>query len=318
MGVITAVKGFGRNCKMKLIKHSPELCLIFGIAGVVGGTVLACNATLKVKDKIDTRDEKINAIKDKYTKTLEVDENGETTVSVYDNKECKNEITKVHVMTALDIAKDYAPAVISTGVGIGLLCGGHHTLNKRYLAMTAAYTGLQKTFNDYRSNVRIRFGEDIDKELLYGVTNVVVTNPETNEEQTLPCTDISQYDVNENDTRVLFCETSPFWTKDPEENLNLIELTIFNMNNKLEKRGKENGKHAVLFLNEVLDAFGLPRTSAGQYLGWRYDPEVTHKIDAGIYNAAHTMDKGAIRFLDGVEPCIWMNFNVDGNVLQYV
>ena len=317
MSIVGAVKGFGRNCKMKLIKHSPELCLIFGVAGVVGGTVLACHATLKVKDKIDTRDEKINAIKERYTETLEVDENGDTTVSVYDNKDCKREITKVHVMTALDIAKDYAPAVISTGVGIGLLCGGHHTLNKRYVAMTAAYTGLQKTFNDYRSNVRLRFGDDVDKELLYGVVNVTVTDPETKEEKTLPCTDISKYGQIDADTRILFDEVSPFWTKDPEENRNFIELTLYNLNNKLEQRGKESGKHAVLFLNEALDKFGLPRTPAGQYLGWYYDPDVTHKIDAGLYSS-YSVNEGSDRFLNGVEPSIWLSFNVDGNVLDRV
>ncbi|MBO7450141.1 MAG: hypothetical protein J6U54_07195 [Clostridiales bacterium] len=323
MGVMNTVKGFGRSCKMKLIKHSPKLCLIFGIAGVVGGTVLACNATLKAKDKIDERDKKLKDVKDKYTKLLATSEAAaeidgeEYSIDIYDNEDCKHEITKIHVATALDITKDFVPAVISTGVGIGLLCGGHHTLNKRYMAMTAAYGGLQKTFNDYRSNVRLRFGDDVDKELLYGVSTITMTDLDTQEEVEIKTINDKQNVQNDESTKILFSEVSPFWTKDPEQNLHVIELTIHNMNNKLEQRGKENGRHAVMFLNEVLDNLGLPRTKAGQYLGWVYDPDVIHKIDAGIYSTART-NNAVNKFLDGAEPSIWLNFNVDGNVLDLV
>ena len=73
-----------------------------------------------------------------------------------------------------------------------------------------------------------------------------------------------------------------------------------------------------MFLNEVLDMLDLPRTPAGQMLGWKYDPDITCKIDAGIYNRAHTMDQGVINFLDGDEANIWLDFNVDGNVLESI
>lgn len=320
MGVVNAIKDFGYGCKVKISKYSPQICLVLGIVSVVGGTVLACNATLKVNDKIKERDTKLASLKRKHLEILENAEKVEDTELIaMDEKDYKHEVMKTHALTVLDIAKDYAPAVVCTGVGVGLLCNGHAILNKRYLAMTAAYGGLQKSFNDYRANVRMRFGDEIDKELLYGATNVTFTDPNTEEQKTLTCVDISNKEAMECDTRVLFDETSSqFWTKDPVENRHFIELTIHNMNVKLEDRARANNGHAVMFLNEVRERLGLPRTPAGQYLGWIYDPNVISKIDAGVYSAAHTCNKGAINFLDGDEPNVWLNFNVDGNVLEMI
>jgi len=314
-----SLKGLINKCGVKLSKYSPQICLVLGIGAVLGGTVLACNATLKVQDKITERDNKLEDTKRKYRELLEVnddsDEDDESTeLALKSNHDYKNEVLKIHAVTAFNIAKDFAPAVICTGTGIGLLVHGHGTLNKRYLAMTAAYGGLQKTFNDYRENVKVRFGPEVDKELLYGAVDVTFTDPETNEEKIVKCVDVSKYGDTSMNTRILFSEVSPYWNKSAEANLAFISLTINNMNHKLASRGKGG----VMFLNEVLTALGLPRTSAGQILGWVYDPDITSKIDASIYNAVHNLDAGTINFLDGDEPNVWLNFNVDGNVLELV
>lgn len=324
MSIISAVKGFGHCCKIKITKYSPQICLVLGIAGVIGGTIFACNATLKVKDHIEDRDNKLEDLKQKYLELLAVtgdEENTEVTVTendICENKEYKREVMKTHALTVFNIAKDFAPALICSGAGIGLLCHGQGILSKRYLAMTAAYGGLQKSFNDYRDNVIKRYGKQVDEELLYGVEHVTFVDPETNIEKVIPCTEISKYGKTSLNTRVLFNEISPYWTKDPENNKIFIELTIHNMNEKLNARGRYSNKAGVMFLNEVLDELGLPRTEAGQMLGWQYDPNVINKIDAGIYDRAHMMEDGVLKFLDGDEPSIWLDFNVDGNVLELI
>ena len=66
MSIISKVKESAKLAKIRVSKYSPTICLVLGIAGVVGGTVLACNATLKVADKIDDRDRRLLELKEKY------------------------------------------------------------------------------------------------------------------------------------------------------------------------------------------------------------------------------------------------------------
>ena len=69
-----------------------------------------------------------------------------------------------------------------------------------------------------------------------------------------------------------------------------------------------------LFLNEVYDMLGLERTKAGQVVGWVYNPENPtgdNFVDFGIYD----MSKERVRaFVNGYEPSILLDFNVDGDI----
>ena len=61
-----------------------------------------------------------------------------------------------------------------------------------------------------------------------------------------------------------------------------------------------------IFLNEVYDMLGIPRTEDGQLVGWI---KGGNDVDFGIYN----MYKEANRdFVNGYEPVVLLDFNVDG------
>ena len=62
-----------------------------------------------------------------------------------------------------------------------------------------------------------------------------------------------------------------------------------------------------LFLNEVYDMLGLPRTVAGQIVGWRYDEHKT--VSFNIYS------KDNSDFVNGYRHEALLDFNVDGNIL---
>ena len=69
-------------------------------------------------------------------------------------------------------------------------------------------------------------------------------------------------------------------------------------------------------LNEVYDYLGIPRTKAGAVVGWIYDeknPKGDNYIDFGIYNIH---DRAARDFVNGYERSIWLDFNVDGYILD--
>ncbi len=75
-----------------------------------------------------------------------------------------------------------------------------------------------------------------------------------------------------------------------------------------------------LFLNDVYDMLGIPRTKAGQVVGWIYDEDnPNHKgdnfVDFGIYDIHRQANRD---FVNGYERVIWLDFNVDGNILDLI
>lgn len=103
-----------------------------------------------------------------------------------------------------------------------------------------------------------------------------------------------------------FDEASAAWTNNPESNKFFLLRTQDFANQKLEARG-------YLFLNEVYEMLGLPRTRAGQLVGWVYDvqnPVGDNYVDFGIFNKLNS------NFVNGFENSILLDFNVDGNILD--
>lgn len=104
-----------------------------------------------------------------------------------------------------------------------------------------------------------------------------------------------------------FDSTSPYWVKDSELNLAFLRHKQLHANNVLKAQG-------YLFLNDVYEMLGLPKTKAGQVVGWVYDennPIGDNFIDFGIYT------EGNMDFVNGKpEKCPLLDFNVDGNILD--
>ena len=104
---------------------------------------------------------------------------------------------------------------------------------------------------------------------------------------------------------VWFDEKAMGWTKIPEMNRAFLiqQQEYFNM--KLQRTG-------YLFLNEVYDGLGLPRTMHGQVVGWTYNDENRGFVDLGIFK------KDNADFIKGLTPDVLLNFNVEGSILQYL
>lgn len=99
------------------------------------------------------------------------------------------------------------------------------------------------------------------------------------------------------------------WTNDPEKNMFFIKQAQEYANVRLQNEG-------YLFLNDVYDMLGLPRTRAGQCVGWVYDeknPIGDNYIDFGIYK----FDKNK-EFINGYEPVVLLDFNIDGCIIDKI
>ena len=290
------------NTKNGVQKHSPEILAGVGVVGVVASTVMACKATMKLNDILEESKETRNKIR-------EVESNPRYEEQ-YSHEDAKKDLTINYTQTGLKIAKLYAPAVILGSASLGCLLASNDILRKRNAALSAAYMTVDKSFKEYRQRVVDRFGEEVEKEIRYNikaeeVTSTVVTEDgsETTVTETVKTMDPNLY----SDYAKFFDEASPYWQKDPEYNLMFLKSQQQYATDLLRARGR-------LFLNEVYDMLGIEKTKAGQIVGWVYNPENPigdNFVDFGIFD----MSKERVRaFVNGYEPNILLDFNVDGNI----
>ena len=290
------------NSKNMVQKHSPEILAGVGVVGVVASTVMACKATMKLNDILEES-------KETRDKIREVESNPRYEEQ-YSHEDAKKDLTINYTQTGLKIAKLYAPAVILGSASLGCLLASNDILRKRNAALSAAYMTVDKSFKEYRSRVAERFGEEIEKEIRYNikaeeVTSTVVAEDgsETTVTETVKTMDPNLY----SDYAKFFDEASPYWQKDPEYNFMFLKSQQQYANDLLKARGR-------LFLNEVYEMLGIEKTKAGQIVGWVYNTENPigdNFVDFGIFD----MSKERVRaFVNGYEPNILLDFNVDGNI----
>lgn len=286
-------------------KHSPEIMVVGGVIGVVGSTILACRATTKLNDIMKESKEQIEQIH-------EAAEHPENLPEEYTVEDSKKDLTIVYTQTAVKVAKIYAPAVILGTLSITSILAGHNITRKRNLALSAAYLAVDKSFKEYRSRVVERFGEKLDKELRYNIKSQeeeeIVKNDDGGEEVVKTSVEVADPNTYSDYAR-FFDAGCKGWSKDPETNLTFLKAQQNYANNRLQAKGH-------LFLNEVYDMLGIPRTTAGQIVGWIYDeknPIGDNFVDFGIYDVNKPKNRD---FVNGYERTILLDFNVDGNILE--
>lgn len=296
------------NVGLKVKKHSPEIFVTVGIAGTVASTVMACKATTKLSKILDETERTTDVIHKGM-------EEGHINGVDYSEDDGKKDLTIVYAQTGVKVAKLYAPAVALGVVSIGCIVWGHNILRKRNLALAAAYTVVDKGFKNYRKNVVERFGEEIDKELRYNIKAKAVDVETVDEDgnkvvkKEIVNTPVNPLDIYSPYAR-MWDNGNPGWTKDPSYNLMYLRQQQNWCNEKLKAKGH-------LFLNEVYDALGYPRTEIGQVMGWVYnnkDEYADGYVDFGIYDT--DPGKRNADFVNGFERSVILDFNVEGPVFE--
>lgn len=254
--------------------NSPHAFFAIGLVGTVASTVLACRATLKLRDALDGIEADVKASKE---------------------LEDPKDKAYVYVRAGLQLGKLYAPAIIVGSASVAALTGSHIQLTRRNTALMAAYATLQKAFDEYRARVEEQLGEKKAQELYLGAkdgegkgASKVVTPGEW-----------SPY-------ARFFDEACTEWKRDPELNRLYIECQQRYLSQLLLTRGH-------VFLNEAYDALGIDRTKEGAVVGWVYPSKNgDNYISFGMYDARNS------NFLDGTEPNILLDFNVDGVIYNLI
>ena len=303
---MTRVSGTFNQMTFQLKKHSPEILLVAGVIGTVTSAVMACKATTKVSIILEETKESVEQIH-----TVAEDE---TKADVYSAEDAKKDLAIVYVQTGLKFAKLYAPSVILGALSIMGILTSNNILRKRNLALATAYATVDKGFKEYRSKVVERYGNQVDKELRYGVKAKEIEKTVEDEngkkktiKETINVTDGSlpneyaryfeQYTKDDSGNIV----RNPNWEENSDYNLLFLSGVQNYANDKLTI-------NKILFLNEVYEMLGLPKTKAGQMVGWIYDPtnpETDSYVDFGI-------DEDNIIYNENGD--ILLDFNPDGNI----
>lgn len=298
----TNVSVLGFNLK----KHSPEIMIVAGVVGTVTAAVMACVASTKVADIIE--DAKVD-IDDLHYAQEEEDEK-------LPEKEFKKELTKVYFHTGVELVKLYGPAVALGTLSIGTVFASNQILRKRNASLAAAYATVDGAFRRYRNNVVEQYGADVDRALRHGIKKQEIEVTEVDakgKEKTVKKT-VDMVATNPNDYSdyaKFFDESCREWDKNPEYNLTFLKCQQNYANDLLRSK-----RH--LFLNEVYDMLGIPRTKAGQVVGWLFDeenPVGDNYVDFGIYDLYKSSNRD---FVNGYERTILLDFNVDGDILDKI
>lgn len=284
-------RGVGRQ-SLALQQNSPKLLFVGGVAGMVGSTVLACRATLKLEEVIDNSKNDLN-----IAKTLDHED--------YSEEDRKKDTAIIYVRSAGSVVKLYGPALILGGASIGMLTKSHNMLTERNAALTAAYVALDKGFKEYRQRVIDKYGEDEDRQFRYD-TETVTIEGKGNKKAT------QQLRVGPHAASIyarFFDQLSPNWSKEAEYNRLFLNCQQNYANDLLNARGH-------VFLNEVYEMLGLPHSKAGSVVGWLRGGRGDNYIDFGIF----TNDgSDSIRdFVNGRENSILLDFNVDGVIFDKI
>lgn len=289
-----------KKVELKAIKHSPEILAGVGVVGVVGSLVMACKATTKLSDILDESKEQLDKIKEVAADPAYEEK--------YSQDDAKKDTTITYVQTAMKVTKLYAPSVILCAGSLGCLLASNNILKKRNAALSAAYMTVDKSFKEYRKRVADRFGEEVEKEIRYNIKAEEITkvDEDGNEvTETVKIMDGTDDPNSYSDYARFFDESCAAWQNDAEYNLTFLKAQQQYANDLLKARGR-------LFLNEVYRMLGIDETKAGQVVGWVYNPDNPtgdNFVDFGIYN----MQRERVRaFVNGYEPNILLDFNVDG------
>jgi hypothetical protein len=269
--------------------NSPHIFFSLGVIGTITSTVLACRATLKLEKVLDEIKNDFETVKDMHSR-IDKDK--------YNHQEYIKDLAYVYGKSVIKLIQLYGPATAVGGVSIASLAGSHVQLTRRNAALSITLAAVTKAYNEYREVVRKEVGEEREFELFHDI--------HTKEIEVAGKKTTAKYSGNSYSIYArFFDETCVNWQKDPEINRMFLQHQERYANDMLKARGH-------VLLNDVYDALGMERSSAGAVVGWVLNGDGDGYIDFGIFELSSN------RFVNGLERSILLDFNVDGVVFELI
>ena len=283
------------NVARVVVKHAPTILTATGTVGLVGTAVLASRATLTYKELIA---DEVMVITD-GPNLMKRNEH-------YTEDEFRKDRIVCYSRIITKTVKHYAPTIALGVASIAAFWWSHSIQSKRIAGLAAAYAALDTSYRKYKKSVASVIGEESMKKVEEKILDDVVFTDEPFEYDKMAESVIPEYSPY---ARIID-ETSSVW--DPCDDITELNIhaQLQYMNDLLRTRG-------YLFLSDVYDALGIPRTPASQVVGWLWK-----KGDGDHYVSFGDIEGHRIRFWDDSRrrevANYLLDFNVDGEIVNEI
>lgn len=299
------------NKGLFIVKQNAPKIMVWGGLGLGAASIgLFIYATFKAQEPLGEASAELEAIADTKEKFDDYTEEAE-----------KKDKRRVYRKLTGKLFKIYAvPAGLAVAGG-GLILGGTGLLNKRYTNAAIGLASTTAAFENYRKGVVDRFGEDVDKQIRYGLKEVEVKEEVTDEngkkktvKKKVLVSDEEKQDIKDEYCRI-FDWTNPYWEKGTCYSMIFLNAQQSYFNDLLRINGH-------VFLNDVLKALGFPPTRAGQEVGWNYkegsdtDGYINFRAQE-IRIPLKKVNKNGEEITE-YRDAIALDFNVDGSIINKV
>lgn len=259
------LNNFMKNIGAKLGANAPGITIGLGTGAILVAGVMVGVATPKamklIKDAQVAKTKQFKKMKEKAPDDAVMDET--------------DELTWVEIIKAG--WKPYAPAIVTAVVGVACIVGGTRANERRNAALSAAYTVVEQTLNDYTAKTKEIVGEKKEKEIRDAIA-----------EDELKKHPLSGYNV----VRMPKCGKTLCYDVRSREYFMSDYNTIKKVENDLNRRLRSE---MFISLNDVYDEFGIVHDDElGDDIGWNVDDELEFTISSKI--------------AENNEPCLVVNY----------
>ena len=308
----TALQLKAGRTNLYLRKHSPEILLGAGLVGMVATVVMASKATLKVHEVTEEHETNMEAVR------LAEQEGHNGAGVAYSNEDAMKDKVTIHVQTGLKFAKLYGPSLGLGVLSVAAILASHGVMANRQVALVAAYNLLNEGFKNYRQRVVEELGEEKDRQYHLGLREETYTIKETDPEGKTTKTKKTALVATGNMPSIYarcFDNSNPMFRADRLLNRAFLTAQERYINDLLILRG-------YVFLNEAYERLGFPHTREGQLVGWVLRTPEQMKaekrdgyVSFGLGDSIRQADR---EFMRGENDAIWLDFNVDGMVIDFI
>lgn len=271
--------------KLGAKRNAPELLLGGALLTGTACVVTASVATVKANFIVDEF---------RYSKEDIADRIGED----YSKEEAAKDLKKLYISTGIELSKNYAIPFALYAATVAGVFGSYKIQKKRQIALSAALATVSASYAALMTKLK--------KGAEYGLTAEDIINgveiEETIDESGVVTGNKVQGEAVTDLYKFRFDKYSTAWENDKFQNISTLRGEENWANDKLRLQG-------YLFLNDVLDRLGMPRTKAGQVVGWISNGKGDCFVDFGTVDC-DTYDD--VRFDNNAFD---LNFNVDGDIL---
>ena len=259
------LSNFAKNISAKLGANAPGITIGLGTGAILVAGVMVGVATPKaiklIEDAQAAKTKRFEKMKEKAPDDAVMDET--------------DELTWVEIIKAG--WKPYAPAIMTAVVGVACIVGGTRANARRNAALSAAYTVVEQTLNDYTAKTKEIVGEKKEKEIRDAIA-----------EDELKKHPLSGYNV----VRMPKCGKTLCYDVRSREYFMSDYNSIKKVENDLNRRLRSE---MFISLNDVYDEFGIVHDDElGDDIGWNVDDELEFTISSKI--------------AENNEPCLVVNY----------